>query len=152
MGSSCVAFIEKARRELLLDGRAMILLAPTAVVLVMKRRSLRSADDVSDEGLLAGLAVGDDQAALVFVRRYQRRLFGLAMGILGDAVLAEEVGQEAFLRIFRHAVMFDARRGSVTSWALTITRNLAIDALRVRRAVATDPDDQVFLTLVSSER
>ena len=130
----------------------MILLAPTAVVLVMKRRSLRSADDVSDEGLLAGLAVGDDQAALVFVRRYQRRLFGLAMGILGDAALAEEVAQEAFLRIFRHAVMFDARRGSVTSWALTITRNLAIDALRVRRAVATDPGDQVFLTLMSSER
>ena len=130
----------------------MILLAPTAVVLVMKRRSLRNADEVSDEGLLAGLAVGDDQAALVFVRRYQRRLFGLAMGILGDAALAEEVAQEAFLRIFRHAVMFDARRGSVTSWALTITRNLAIDALRIRRAVATDPDDQVFLTLVSSER
>jgi RNA polymerase sigma-70 factor (ECF subfamily) len=130
----------------------MIHLAPSVVVQVMRRRSFRDDDAVSDEALLSGLAVGDDRAALVFVRRYQRRLFGLAMGIVGDAVLAEDVAQEAFLRIFRHAVMFDARRGSVSSWALTITRHLAIDALRMRRALPTDPDDPVFLELVSSER
>ncbi|MGH8995078.1 MAG: RNA polymerase sigma factor [Acidimicrobiales bacterium] len=98
------------------------------------------------------MAVGDDQAGLVFVRRYQRRLFGLAMGIVGDAELAEDIAQEAFIRIFRHAVVFDVRRGSVATWALTITRNLAIDALRVRRETPTDPDDQVFVELTSTER
>jgi RNA polymerase sigma-70 factor (ECF subfamily) len=118
----------------------------------MRRRRYRDEEGITDEALLSGLAIGDDHAALIFVRRYQRRLFGLAVGILGDAALAEDVAQEAFLRIFRHAVMFDARRGSVSSWTLTITRNLAIDALRMRRGIPTDPDDPVFLELASTER
>jgi RNA polymerase sigma-70 factor (ECF subfamily) len=39
----------------------------------------------------------------------------------------------------------------VSTWALTITHNLAIDATRVRRGVPTDPDDRVFLELMSTE-
>jgi RNA polymerase sigma-70 factor (ECF subfamily) len=48
--------------------------------------------------------------------------------------------------------VFDARRASVSAWALTITRNLAIDVLRVRRDIPTDPEDRVFVTLMSNER
>jgi RNA polymerase sigma factor (sigma-70 family) len=109
-------------------------------------------DETSDEALLAGVAVGDDRAVLAFVRRYQRRLFGLALGIVGEPGMAEDVAQEAFLRILRHAAVYDVRRGSVATWTLTITRNLAIDALRVRRATPTAPEDRVFLSLVSDER
>ena len=108
-------------------------------------------DDTSDEALLSGMALGDDHAGLVFVRRYQHRLFGLAIGIVGDARIAEEVTQEAFIRIFRHAEVYDARRASVCAWALTITRNLAIDVLRVRRDIPTDPEDRVFLALMSNQ-
>ncbi len=108
-------------------------------------------EGISDEALVSGIAVGDEQASLAFVRRYQRRLFGLAVGIVRDAALAEDVAQEAFIRIIRHAAVFDPRRGSVASWALTITRNLAVDVLRVRRGTPTDPDDQVFLELMSTE-
>jgi len=108
-------------------------------------------ESISDEALISGIAVGDEQASLAFVRRYQRRLFGLAIGIVRDPALAEDVAQEAFIRIIRHATVFDPRRGSVAAWALTITRNLAVDVLRVRRGTPTDPDDQVFLELMSSE-
>jgi RNA polymerase sigma-70 factor (ECF subfamily) len=101
--------------------------------------------------LLSGIALGDDDAVLVFVRRYQRRLFGLALGIVGDADSAEDVAQEAFIRILRHAAVYDVRRGPVSTWALTITRNLAIDALRLRRAVPAAPGDLVFMNLVSRE-
>ena len=109
-------------------------------------------DEVSDEALLSGIAVGDDEAVLAFVRRYQRRLFGLALGIVGAPGTAEDVAQEAFIRILRHASVFDARRGSVATWTLTITRNLAIDAIRLRRAVPTAPEDRIFLGLISNER
>jgi len=97
--------------------------------------------ELSDEALLAGMAVGEQRAAVTFVRRYQKRIFGLAYSMTGDAGVAEDVAQEAMIRVWRHAPVFDPRRGSVASWVLTITRNLAIDALRLRRAVPTDPDD-----------
>lgn len=106
-------------------------------------------DSVSDEALLSGIAVGDDRSALVFVRRYQRRIYGLALGVLSDRDDAQDVAQEAFIRIFRHAAIFDSRRGSVATWVLTITRNLAIDSVRVRRGVPTDPCDRIFLDLLS---
>ena len=46
---------------------------------------------VSDEALLAGLASGEPDAAVAFIRRFQRRIFGLAMTILGDTAAAEDV-------------------------------------------------------------
>ena len=109
-------------------------------------------EEVSDEALLSGVAVGDDRATVAFVRRYQRRLYGLALSIVGDPGLAEDVAQEAFIRILRHASVFDPRRGSVASWALAITRNLAIDALRVRRPTPVGPEDRLMTGLMSDER
>ena len=94
---------------------------------------------VSDDALLAGLATGDPDAAHAFVERFRRRVFGLAMTILHDERSAEDVAQEAFLRAWRHAAAYDVRRGSVVTWLLTITRNLAIDTLRVHRPVFVDP-------------
>ena len=115
-------------------------------------RELRVAEgELSDEGLLAGMAVGEQAAAVTFVRRYQRRVFGLAYSMTGDTGVAEDVSQEALLRAWKHAPVFDPRRGSVASWVLTITRNLAIDALRLRRAVPTDPDDFAAAALRSNE-
>jgi RNA polymerase sigma-70 factor (ECF subfamily) len=107
--------------------------------------------ELSDEALLAGMAVGDEKAAVTFVRRYQRRVFGLAVSMLGDAQAAEDVAQEALVRAWRHAQVFDNRRGSAATWVLAITRNLAIDALRVRRSVPMDPARFLTLGSVSME-
>jgi RNA polymerase sigma factor (sigma-70 family) len=107
---------------------------------------------VADDALLAGMAAGDADAASAFVERFQRRVYGLAYTIVGDARAAEDVAQEALLRAWRHAGVFDARRGSVTTWLLTITRNLSIDALRVRRPVAIDPDRVIDLAPVAPGR
>jgi RNA polymerase sigma-70 factor (ECF subfamily) len=107
--------------------------------------------ELSDEALLAGMALGEQPAAVTFVRRYQKRIFGLAYSMTGDAGVAEDVAQEAMIRVWRHAPVFDPRRGSVASWVLTITRNLAIDALRLRRAVPTDPDEFAASTAGSAE-
>jgi RNA polymerase sigma factor (sigma-70 family) len=94
----------------------------------------------SDEALLAGLAAGDQEAAAAFVRRFQRRVYGLAWTILGDPVTAEDVAQEAFVRAWRYAASYDARRGNVLTWLLTITRNVAIDRARLTQAEPIDPE------------
>lgn len=97
------------------------------------------------------MAHGDERAGLTFVRRYQGRVFGLALTMLGDQALAEDIAQEALVRAWRHAPVYDPRRGAVSTWVLTIGRNLTIDALRMRRAVPTDPDDLIALGLSNNE-
>ena len=97
-------------------------------------------DGLSDETLLAGLASGDAEAAAAFVRRFQRRVYGLAVTMLRDGVLAEEDALETFVRAWRHAATYDARRGRVPTWLLTIARNLAIDRARMRSPTPVDPD------------
>jgi RNA polymerase sigma-70 factor (ECF subfamily) len=94
----------------------------------------------SDDALLAGFAVGDPDAAAAFIRRHQAKVCGLARTIVCDTALAEDVAQEAFLRAWRHAPAYDARKGTVATWLLTITRNLAVDAVRMRRSQPIDPD------------
>jgi RNA polymerase sigma-70 factor (ECF subfamily) len=86
--------------------------------------------DVSDEALVAGLATGDTEVAQVFVRRFQARVFGVALSITHDRTVAEEAAQDAFLRAWRYAASYDPRRGSVTTWLLTIARNTALDQVR----------------------
>jgi RNA polymerase sigma factor (sigma-70 family) len=95
---------------------------------------------LSDESLLAGLASSDPDGSAAFVRRFQGRVFGLAMTIVGDPNMAEEVAQESFMRAWRHAATFDPTRGRVVTWLLAITRNVAVDALRMRRQTPVDPD------------
>jgi len=112
---------------------------------------MASSDTRSDEALLGAMAIGDETAGIAFVRRYQRRAFGLALSIVSDPDLAEDIAQEALVRTWRHAPVYDSRRASVTTWVLTITRNLAIDALRMRRATPIDPDDIINLGMISTD-
>jgi RNA polymerase sigma factor (sigma-70 family) len=94
----------------------------------------------SDEALLAGLAAGDRDASAAFVRRFQGRAYGLARAIVGDPGTAEDVAQDAFVRAWRYAASYDARRGSVVTWLLRIVRNVAVDRLSLRTAEPLDPD------------
>jgi RNA polymerase sigma factor (sigma-70 family) len=95
---------------------------------------------LSDDFLLARMADGDQDAASVFVRRYQARVYGLALTVVGSPAVAEEVAQESFLKAWRHAASYDARRGRVATWLLTITRNTAVDTVRYRHESPIDPD------------
>ena len=97
------------------------------------------ADGVSDHALLGAFAIGDTNAGAAFVHRFQGRVYGIAINLLGDRGLAEEVAQEAFVRARKLAATYDPERSSVATWLLRITRNLAIAALGPR-PVALDPE------------
>ncbi|CAG7641532.1 RNA polymerase sigma-70 factor (ECF subfamily) [Actinacidiphila bryophytorum] len=94
-----------------------------------------------DEALLAGLVTGDADVAVAFVRRFQGRVYGVAVAVLGDRGLAEDVAQQTFERAWKHGRVYDARRGSVQAWLCTIAHNLAVDVARARRATPVDPTE-----------
>jgi len=121
------------------------------VVLADVRERGLSVERLPDETLLAGLATGDPEIAVAFVRRFQRIVFGVALAVLGDTRMAEDVAQQTFERAWRHAQVYDSRRGSVRTWLTTIARNLAVDTARVRRATPVDPSDLVDMLGVVTE-
>ena len=105
----------------------------------MKKRSFspsppveNGVDNASDEALVAGLGTGDTDVARVLIRRFQSRVYGLALSIIRDRQAAEEVAQDTFVRAWRYAASFDPRRGSAAAWLLAIGRNTALDYIRAR--------------------
>jgi RNA polymerase sigma-70 factor (ECF subfamily) len=100
-----------------------------------------SAERLPDEALLAGLGAGDAELAVAFVRRFQRVVYGVAVAVLSDPVSAQDVAQRAFEQAWRHASLYDSRRGSVRGWLTSITHNLAVDIVRARSTVPMDPDE-----------
>jgi RNA polymerase sigma factor (sigma-70 family) len=94
-----------------------------------------------DDALLAGLMADDPEIAVAFVRRFQHRIFGVAIMVTGDVQLAEDIAQQTFEQACRHAQVYDSRRGSVRTWLTAIAHNLAVDAVRTRKAVPLAPSD-----------
>ncbi len=88
----------------------------------------------ADGALLARMASGDGAAFDALYGRYAPVAVGLARSILGEAALAEDAVQEAFLAVWRRAARYDPARGSVRSWLLIIVRHCAIDVHRRRHA------------------
>lgn len=86
-----------------------------------------------DENLLRQLHTrhGEDAARSLY-RAYGGELYGFALNRLGDRGLAEEVVQETFTRVWRHADRFDADKGSLRSWLYGIARNVIVDVERHR--------------------
>ena len=104
-----------------------------------------AAQRLDDSALLGAMALADHSAAEVFVRRHQRTVYGLAFTLCHDGRLAEDLAQQTFERVWKHAESYDPRRGSVKVWMLTITRRLCIDVFRANRSRPTDPAELVAL-------
>ncbi len=117
---------------------------------------MKSREHISDEQLLLRYTQGDSEAFATLVKRYERELFAFLARFLGDAVLAEDVFQEAFLQIHISADEFDVSR-RLKPWLFTIAANKARDALRRRfrrpaaeldAQVSTGQDDVHFIDLI----
>jgi RNA polymerase sigma-70 factor (ECF subfamily) len=92
---------------------------------------------------MARVAIGDDEALLALYDRHGARVYGLALRMLHDAMSAEEITQDVFLKIKSRARSYSAQRGALIVWMLTITRNAVLDRIRYenRRPQLNDDDD-----------
>jgi RNA polymerase sigma-70 factor (ECF subfamily) len=90
------------------------------------------AKELSDLELVVGLVARDVEALRTLYQRYGGLAYSLAVRILGDPGRAEDVVQDAFMRVWTYSDSFDASRGSLRTWLLTTVRNRAIDYLRGR--------------------
>ncbi|RYG94251.1 MAG: RNA polymerase sigma factor [Alphaproteobacteria bacterium] len=90
-------------------------------------------EDATDDALLSLTAQGNREAFRLLVRRHQTMVTRFACRLLnGDRSAAEDIGQEAFLRLFRAAKSY-AARGEMCAFLLVTTRNLCRDHLRRER-------------------
>lgn len=93
-----------------------------------------SENDIREEtDLLVATGRGDRAAFRRLYAHYSAPLFSLAVRFTGDHGAAEEVLQDAFVKIWRHAAGYDARKSRPFTWAVTILRRTAIDHLRKHR-------------------
>jgi RNA polymerase sigma-70 factor (ECF subfamily) len=93
-----------------------------------------------DATAVSRVVVGDSEALRELYDRYGRMTYAIAYRVLGDDHTAEECVQDVFVELWRHASRYDPRRGRVSTWLCTITRNRAIDAARARerRAIPSE--------------
>ena len=82
--------------------------------------------------LLAAMARGDKSALARLYDSLGRPLYSLALRITSDASEAQDIVQDVFLQLWQTASTYDTGRGSVFGWAATLTRNRAIDRVRMR--------------------
>jgi RNA polymerase sigma-70 factor (ECF subfamily) len=91
---------------------------------------------IDDSTLMQRLVEQDQTALSELYQRYHRLVYSLALRVLQNSTLAEEVTQDTFLKVWNQPQSWDAERGKLVSWLLTITRYTAIDKLRRENRVA----------------
>jgi len=100
-------------------------------------------DTPDDHVLIAAIAQGDSSALETLYDRYSSVVYRMALRMLKNRELAEEVVQEVFWRVWRRSASFDIERGRVAQWLFGIAHNLCIDELRRMRARPTQVYEDV---------
>lgn len=94
--------------------------------------------DADDDALMVLFANGDQDAARALASRHLRMLHGLAFRMLRDQAEAEDVVQEAMMRLWKQAADWRAGEAKVSTWLYRVASNLCTDRLRKRRSVGLD--------------
>jgi RNA polymerase sigma factor (sigma-70 family) len=94
---------------------------------------------LSDEALVALVARGEDDALAALYDRFGRTAYGLALRVVRDTALAEDVVQEAFLSLWRSAGRFVPERSRAGTWLLTLVHRRAVDLVRREERRRSEP-------------
>ncbi len=106
----------------------------------------------AEAALLRRYAQGDAAAARLLTTSLTPRLFGHALRVLSDRGEAEDVAQEAMLRLWRIAPEWRAGEAKVTTWLYRVVANLCMDRLRKRRVTGLDDIDEPADPAISAEQ
>ena len=85
---------------------------------------------LADEDLISLVEASDAEAFSTLYDRHSRAAFSLAHRMMGERQAAEDLAQDAFIKVWRGAGSYRAERGSVRTWILSIVHNRGIDHLR----------------------
>lgn len=83
-----------------------------------------------DEDLVCRIGAGDKRAAAELVRRHLPKMVGIGRRMLGDQAEAEDVAQEVFLRVWKHAATWKPGQAKFETWMHRVAMNLCLDRLR----------------------
>lgn len=104
-----------------------------------------------DESLVEQIKRRDADAFATLYDRYADLVYSVALRVLADPALAQDTTQDVFLRVWRTPAAYDPTRGRFPSWLVSVTRNRAVDEVRMRgrrrlreigeQAAGDDPPD-----------
>ena len=121
-------------------------------------RAQKGPSALSDRDLIARTLDGDREAFGILVQRYRTLVIGVAYRICGNTVVAEDIAQETFVRVWTKLSTFRPE-GNFKGWLCRIAANLTIDALRkqkpildVEHVVLTSPNMGPESTVLKEER
>lgn len=99
-------------------------------------------EHISDESLMVRLQDGDHQAFSVLVRRHTDRFYACAYRLSGHAQEAEDIVQDAFIKLWQKPDLWDAAKGAkFTTWFYRVVSNTALDVLRKRKGMMPSSPD-----------
>lgn len=107
---------------------------------------------ISDSHLLQGVEQRDQKAFLTLYERYGNLVYSLALRVVRHQVMAEEVTQDVFLKVWQQPARWNPALGQFSSWLLTITRNAGIDRLRKERRHWTPAYDYIDPLVEAGEK
>ena len=111
--------------------------------------------EIDDQALIGAIGAGDSNALEQLYDRYSSVVYRVALRMLKNRELAEDVVQEVFWRVWRRSTSFTNERGRVTQWLFGIAHNLCIDELRRIRArpapVYEDTEHPVIQQLIDEQ-
>ncbi len=86
-----------------------------------------------EHALLQRVIQGDSDAFAELYRRYASLVYSMALRVVGNTQIAEEVTQDVFVKVWQKGILYDETRGRFSTWLLSVTRFTAIDRLRYEK-------------------
>ena len=103
--------------------------------------------ELEDHQLIHWIALAEKEALEALYGRYSSSVFSLAMYMLKQEALAEEVTQDIFLNIWLKASSYKSDRGEPRAWIMSVAHHKIVDVIRSRRRTLTVTDPSLYETL-----